>query len=147
MNDRHSTIIAVASLGVDLALHEQLMTYNARLHERTHLSQPNRPMTMALFDRAAHEVHGDRVATIAAYRKRGGKSIGTFCIYIPDEIALAADVLPIPAVRRDAVVGGLCGQDVSPGNLPAGPFYIRNGIQQYLPVQETEGRCRRRDNL
>ena len=94
MSDRHNDLLA--SLGVDLALHEQLMTYNARLHERTHLSQPNRPMTMALFDRAAHEVHGDRVATIAAYRKRGGKSIGTFCIYVPDEIALAADVLPIP---------------------------------------------------
>ncbi len=94
MNNKHNDLLA--SLGVDLALHEQLMAYNARLHERTHLSQPNRPITMALFDKAAHEVHGDRVATIAAYRKGGGKSIGTFCIYVPDEIALAAEVLPIP---------------------------------------------------
>jgi benzoyl-CoA reductase/2-hydroxyglutaryl-CoA dehydratase subunit BcrC/BadD/HgdB len=36
------------------------------------------------------------VREIREWRKAGGKSIGTFCIYVPDEIALAADVLPVP---------------------------------------------------
>jgi benzoyl-CoA reductase/2-hydroxyglutaryl-CoA dehydratase subunit BcrC/BadD/HgdB len=36
------------------------------------------------------------VAEIVAFRKAGGKSVGTVCIYVPDEIALAAGVLTIP---------------------------------------------------
>lgn len=94
MNTDHDELLA--SLGVDVGLHQQLIEYNATIHERTHLSQQNRPAAMALFDAAAHAVHGDRVAAIAEYRNAGGKSIGTFCIYVPDEIALAAGVLPIP---------------------------------------------------
>jgi benzoyl-CoA reductase/2-hydroxyglutaryl-CoA dehydratase subunit BcrC/BadD/HgdB len=83
-------------LGVNLDNHEQLMASCSRLHEKTHLSRKNRPETMAAFDEALHASHGERVAEIHAYRKAGGKSIGTFCIYVPDEVALAADVLPIP---------------------------------------------------
>lgn len=51
---------------------------------------------MALFDQALHDSHSARVADLVEYRRAGGKSIGTFCIYVPDEIALAAGVLPIP---------------------------------------------------
>jgi benzoyl-CoA reductase/2-hydroxyglutaryl-CoA dehydratase subunit BcrC/BadD/HgdB len=83
-------------LGVNLDLHDELLASVARQFERTHLAQANRPAAMARFDEAFHASHGDRVAEIAAYRKAGGKSIGTFCIYVPDEIALAAGVLPIP---------------------------------------------------
>ena len=85
-----------AELGVNLELHDQLMANTAKLHERTHLSQKNRPENMKFFDHALHASHAERVAEIVEYRKNGGKSIGTFCIYVPDEIALAADVLPIP---------------------------------------------------
>ena len=51
---------------------------------------------MAYFDESFHGSHGDRVAEILEFRKRGGKVIGTFCIYVPEEIALAVDVLPMP---------------------------------------------------
>jgi benzoyl-CoA reductase/2-hydroxyglutaryl-CoA dehydratase subunit BcrC/BadD/HgdB len=51
---------------------------------------------MQRFDHSFHASHAGRVAEIREYRSKGGKSIGTFCIYVPDEIALAADVLPIP---------------------------------------------------
>ncbi|MFH0991572.1 MAG: double-cubane-cluster-containing anaerobic reductase [bacterium] len=83
-------------IGVNLELHDQLIEYNNRNHERTHRSAKNRPNEMAYFDESFHASHGSRVAEIYEYRKRGGKSIGTFCIYVPDEIALAANVLPIP---------------------------------------------------
>jgi len=83
-------------LGVNLELHDQLMENTTRLHEKTHISQKNRPKTMERFDHSFHASHAERVAEIVKYRKSGGKSIGTFCIYVPDEIALAADVLPIP---------------------------------------------------
>ena len=83
-------------LEVDVELHEQLMQSQATLHKKTHLSQKNRPKAMERFDKSFHHSHTMRVAEILGYRKNGGKAIGTFCIYVPDEIALAAGVLPIP---------------------------------------------------
>ncbi len=83
-------------LGVNTSLHDQLMAFNNRLHEKAFGSVRNRPRAMQLFDRAFHESHGKRVEQIYEYRKNGGKAIGTFCIYVPDEIALAAGVLPLP---------------------------------------------------
>jgi len=83
-------------LGMDVHLHDQLVDSMDRVFHRTHLWQANRPESMQLFDRALHASHFSRVAEIVQYRASGGKSVGTFCIYVPDEIALAADVLPIP---------------------------------------------------
>ena len=83
-------------LGLDLELHDQLMESMSDVHARTHLWQKNRPRNMERFDHALHASHAGRVAEILDYREKGGKSIGTFCIYVPDEVALAADVLPIP---------------------------------------------------
>lgn len=83
-------------LGMDLEQHDQLLASMHRVFTHTHLWQKNRPASMSLFDEALHASHGARVAEIAEYRKSGGKSIGTFCIYVPDEVALAAGVLPIP---------------------------------------------------
>ncbi len=83
-------------LGMNLELHDQLLESNNRIFKKTHLWQKKRPAAMALFDRALHDSHGQRVAEILDYRNNGGKSVGTFCIYVPDEIALAASVLAIP---------------------------------------------------
>ena len=85
-----------AELGMDLELHDQLIENQSSLHKKTHLFQKNRPKVMERFDHSFHASHAERVAEIIDYRKKGGKSIGTFCIYVPDEIALAAGVLPIP---------------------------------------------------
>lgn len=83
-------------LGINLELHDQLLENLSNLHEKSHLAQKNRPKTMERFDHSFHASHAERVAEIRSYRNQGGKSIGTFCIYVPDEIALAAEVLPIP---------------------------------------------------
>jgi benzoyl-CoA reductase/2-hydroxyglutaryl-CoA dehydratase subunit BcrC/BadD/HgdB len=83
-------------LGLDLEAHDQLMESQDKLFAKTHLSQENRPRAMALFDQAFHASHAERVAELWKHRKKGGKAIGTFCIYVPDEIALALDVVPIP---------------------------------------------------
>lgn len=83
-------------LGINLELHDQLLENLSGLHQQTHLSQKKRPRMMERFDHSFHASHAERVAEIREYRANSGKSIGTFCIYVPDEIALAADVLPIP---------------------------------------------------
>lgn len=94
MSGEHDGLLA--ELGVDLGLHEELMEHTNRLYERCVTSQENRPEGMAAFDEAFHGAHGSRVAEIHAHRQAGGRSIGTFCIYVPDEVALAAEVLPVP---------------------------------------------------
>ncbi|MCJ7579575.1 MAG: 2-hydroxyacyl-CoA dehydratase family protein, partial [Candidatus Aminicenantes bacterium] len=83
-------------LGMDVELHDQLIADMSNLHKKTHLSQQNRPKTIERFDRSFHSSHSGRVAEILDFRKKGGKVIGTFCIFVPDEIALAAGVLPLP---------------------------------------------------
>ncbi len=93
---RHDFRKMWTELGLNLANHDELMASQARLHEKTHLSQKNRPRAMKRFDQALHASHAERLAEILEHRKSGGKAIGTYCIYVPDEIALAAEVLPIP---------------------------------------------------
>ena len=83
-------------LGIDLEKHDQLLKSQHTLHQKIHLSQPNRPKEMERFDKSFLASHTDRVIEILNFRKNGGKSIGTFCIYVPDELAMAAEVLPIP---------------------------------------------------
>lgn len=83
-------------LGMEVKLHDQLLENSDKLFRRDFLWQTDRPAGMKLFDQALHDSHGQRVAEIVEYRKAGGKSIGSFCIYVPDEIAIAAGVLNIP---------------------------------------------------
>lgn len=85
-----------AELNMDVKLHDQLLENSRKIHSRNFLWQKNRPETMKAFDRALHDSHGQRVAEVIEYRKAGGKSIGSFCIYLPDEISMAAGVLNIP---------------------------------------------------
>jgi hypothetical protein len=44
-------------LGLNLELHNQLLENLNRSHQRTHLSQKNRPETMKKFDEAFHAAH------------------------------------------------------------------------------------------
>lgn len=83
-------------LGVDMVLHSDLEENQNRLHAKYFQLRNNRPVTMNRFDDSRHASHAGRVDEIHEHRKAGVKSIGTFCIYVPDEIALAAEVLPIP---------------------------------------------------
>jgi len=81
---------------MDVELHDRLLQNGEKTHARNFLWQKNRPASMKLFDKALHDSHGQRVKEIIDYRNAGGKSIGSFCIYVPDEIAMAAGVLNIP---------------------------------------------------
>ena len=95
-------------LGVNIELHDQLIAYNARLFDRVFTQAQNRPAAMDHFDWAFHASHAERVREIYEFRAAGGKAIGTFCIFVPDEIALAAGVLPFPSLRWYSLVCRLC---------------------------------------
>jgi benzoyl-CoA reductase/2-hydroxyglutaryl-CoA dehydratase subunit BcrC/BadD/HgdB len=82
-------------LGLDVELHKELLQSIDKTFRQTVGSQENRPKLVKYFDQVLHESHGGRVAELIEARKNGRKFIGTFCIYVPEEIAMAADAIPV----------------------------------------------------
>jgi benzoyl-CoA reductase/2-hydroxyglutaryl-CoA dehydratase subunit BcrC/BadD/HgdB len=82
-------------LGMDVELHKELLRSIDKTFQQTVGDQENRPEGIKYFDHVLHESHGGRVAELIDARKNGRKFIGTFCIYVPEEIAMAADAIPV----------------------------------------------------
>jgi benzoyl-CoA reductase/2-hydroxyglutaryl-CoA dehydratase subunit BcrC/BadD/HgdB len=83
-------------LGMDVPLHKELLASIDRNFKSTVGSQKDRPDGMKYFDNVLHESHGNRVAELVEAKAKGNKTVGTFCIYVPDEIVLAAGLIPVP---------------------------------------------------
>ena len=83
-------------LGVNLELHDDLLKSMNNAFQLTVGSQKNRHQSMNFIDHMLPESHGERVKELVDNKAKGNKNIGTFCIYVPDEIAMAVDVIPIP---------------------------------------------------
>ncbi|MEW6034253.1 MAG: double-cubane-cluster-containing anaerobic reductase [Chloroflexota bacterium] len=77
-------------LGLDLERHDALLCAIPALYQSTYLSQRDRPRAMDYFDFVVSEIHGLRVKELVDHKARGGKVFGTFCIYVPEELVLAA---------------------------------------------------------
>lgn len=86
----------LAELGLDVALHDEMLAATDRLFRQTVGAQGGRPTTMAYFDDVLHRAHGGRVAELVEDKKAGRKTVGTFCIYVPEELAMAANTNPVP---------------------------------------------------
>jgi benzoyl-CoA reductase/2-hydroxyglutaryl-CoA dehydratase subunit BcrC/BadD/HgdB len=82
-------------LGLDIPLHKELISSIDKVFKATVGKQHKRPSSMQYFDHVLHESHGGRVAELIEARKKGKKFIGTFCIYVPDEIAMAGNAIPV----------------------------------------------------
>jgi len=79
-----------ADLGLDLVSHDALLGAVGQLYGDAYLTQRNRPEGMGYLDFVMTEVHGLRVKELDDFRKTGGKVVGTFCLYMPEEIIRAA---------------------------------------------------------
>ncbi|MFV3014051.1 double-cubane-cluster-containing anaerobic reductase [Clostridium botulinum] len=82
-------------LGVDLEKHDQLCAVLPELYGSTYLTQENRPEGMNYFNFVVSEVHGLRIQELDEHRKKGGKVVGTFCVFVPEEIIVAAKALSV----------------------------------------------------
>ncbi len=83
-------------LKMDVPLHKELLASIDRTFKATVADQKDRPQAMKYFDNVLHESHGGRVAELLEQKSKGSKIVGTFCIYVPDEIVMAAGLVPIP---------------------------------------------------
>lgn len=86
-------------LGINMPMHDQLMGALPAIYEKIYLGQKNRPQAMGFYDYVVSEIHGLRVQELVRHRENGGKVFGTFCVYVPEEIILAAGGIAV----------GLCG--------------------------------------
>ncbi|MEW6425684.1 MAG: hypothetical protein AB1523_13265 [Bacillota bacterium] len=74
------------SLGLDLGAHDQLRQAMPPTYGEVYLSQENRPEKMEYFDFVVAEIHGQRIQELQEHKARGGKVIGTFYVFVPEEI-------------------------------------------------------------
>ncbi len=79
------------ALGLNLENHAGLLSVLSEGYKAIYLSQKGRPKGMEYFDFVISEVHGLRIKEIADAKQAGRKVVGTFCVYVPEEIVLAAD--------------------------------------------------------
>lgn len=100
-------------LDVDLEKHDKLCEVLPQLYGSVYLTQENRPEGMNYFNFVVSEVHGLRIEELDNHKKQGGKVVGTFCVFVPDEIILAAKAVSV----------GLCG---------GSQFWIEDG-EKILP--------------
>lgn len=78
-------------LGLDLVKHDGLLSVLSDAYKNIYLSQKNRPEGMKYFDFVISEVHGLRIEELYEAKKEKRKVIGTFCVYVPEELVLAVD--------------------------------------------------------
>lgn len=100
-------------LGVDLEKHDRLLRGLAVLVRKHHKKQKNRPANMGYFDSVLADPHGHRVQEMVEHRKQGGIVVGSYCVFIPEDLVLA--------------VGG---QHVG---LCAGSNFAEQDAEYYLP--------------
>lgn len=82
-------------LGMDLKRHDQLLEILGGAYTQYFLSQQNRPETMKYFDFVVSEAHGLRIQELNEHRKVGGKVIGAFCVFVPEDIVMAAGAVQV----------------------------------------------------
>jgi len=78
-------------LGLNLAAHDALLEVLGNGYQDIYLAQKERPEGMGYFDFVMSEVHGLRIRELMDEKARGRKVIGSFCVFVPEEIVRAAD--------------------------------------------------------
>jgi benzoyl-CoA reductase/2-hydroxyglutaryl-CoA dehydratase subunit BcrC/BadD/HgdB len=113
MNDTTDYRPMWTGLGLDLDQHDALLAALGELYTDTYLSQPDRPDGMGYFDFVMSEVHGLRIKELVDARAAGRIVVGSFCVFVPEELVLAA--------------GGIC------VGLCAGAEFGTEHAERYLP--------------
>ncbi len=88
------------NLGLDLEKHDQLLRVLPDIYKSVYINpQKNRPQNMGFFEFVVGDIHGIRVKELIQAKAEGKIIVGSFCLYVPEEIILALNGVNI----------GLCG--------------------------------------
>src|SRR6056297_2979308 len=100
-------------LGMDIDAHDSLLEFLDQSYQEIYLAQENRPETMRYFDFVMSEVHGLRIKELMDEKTEGRKIVGSYCVFVPEEIVLAAN----------ATLVGLC----------SGADFAMEAVENLLP--------------
>ncbi|MGA2227625.1 MAG: double-cubane-cluster-containing anaerobic reductase [Syntrophobacteraceae bacterium] len=77
-------------LNLDLEAHAGLLQVLGKFYGDIYMSQQGRLKGMEYLDFVLTEVHGLRIKELQDAKAAGKKVVGTFCVFVPEEIVLAA---------------------------------------------------------
>jgi len=100
-------------LGLDLEAHDALLGALGKAYQDIYLAQKDRPLGLGYFDFVMSEVHGLRIRELLDEKETGRRIIGSYCVFVPEEIVLAAN----------ATLVGLC----------SGADFATEEVERYLP--------------
>lgn len=82
-------------LGLDLQSHDALLEVLGAGYTEIFVKQKNRPEGTRYFDLVMGAIHGMRVQELVSAQKEGRKVIGSFCVFVPEELILAVNAISI----------------------------------------------------
>lgn len=82
-------------LNLDLDAHDGLLSVLGKFYGDIYMSQQGRLQGMEYLDFVLSEVHGLRIKELQDAKAQGRKIIGTFCVFVPEELALALDAVQV----------------------------------------------------
>jgi benzoyl-CoA reductase/2-hydroxyglutaryl-CoA dehydratase subunit BcrC/BadD/HgdB len=100
-------------LNLDLDAHDALLEVLGKFYGDIYLSQENRLRGAEYLDFVLSEVHGLRIKELQDAKAQGRKVVGTFCVFVPEELTLAAD-----AVHVGLCAGADAGTDLAEQLVP-----------------------------
>ncbi len=78
-------------LNLDIKAHDGLLEVLGKFYGDIYLSQTGRLKGMEYLDFVLSEVHGLRIQELQEAKAAGKKIVGTFCVFVPEELILAAN--------------------------------------------------------
>lgn len=82
-------------LNLDLEAHDGLLQVLGKFYGDIYLSQQGRLKGSEYLDFVLSEVHGLRIKELQDAKAAGRKIVGTFCVFVPEELTLAADAVQV----------------------------------------------------
>jgi len=83
------------SLNLDISAHDGLLAVLGKFYNDIYLSQQGRLKGMEYLDFVLSEVHGLRIKELQEAKQAGKKIVGTFCVFVPEELTLAAGAIQV----------------------------------------------------
>ncbi len=82
-------------LNMDMEAHDGLLAVLGKFYGDIYMSQEGRLKGMEYLDFVLSEVHGMRIKELQDAKAEGRKIVGTFCVFVPEELTLAADAIQV----------------------------------------------------
>jgi benzoyl-CoA reductase/2-hydroxyglutaryl-CoA dehydratase subunit BcrC/BadD/HgdB len=105
-------------LNLDLTAHEGLLQVLGKFYGDIYLTQEGRLKGMEYLDFVLSEVHGLRIKELQEAKAQGRKVIGTFCVFVPEELVLAAGAICV-GLCAGAEIGKESAEKILPRNTCA----------------------------